>query len=198
MGRRRSKPVWWHVTSAGWFQFGPAGVGIGNVGNDIVLVLVDTEENLGNEPLVPEYDEFVVERVIGQWHLTGTEAVGADRYVFERVYVVEATAATVATRNLTDWLEADTSFMYTNVTQWTSPMNGKTWGNWAQSRLDLASVSTGVQNTGMHGQMFRDIKVGRALREGEALIYHWQLSGGAPVDDAFNVKCWFRTLIRER
>lgn len=195
MPRRTRKQYWWHVAGGGgWYQLSPGGFGITNVGRDIVLVLVDSEEPTGDEPVVPENDNFVIERVIGQWQLTGNEAVGLNYFIHERVYVTEVGPGSVSLRDLSSAREADTSFLYHNITSWDASYNGDTWGNWNSS--GLVTDQPAQYRTG--GPYFRDIKVGRRVNEGEALIYHLQIEGaGIPVDATFGGQFWMRTLLRK-
>jgi len=88
---RRKQSFFWHVGVGMWSDAEPGGSGfdtVVNVGKDIILVLVDTVEATGDEPAVPENDNFVVERIIGQWNLRSTEPIARDYYIHERVYVV--------------------------------------------------------------------------------------------------------------
>lgn len=194
MARSRSKPFWWHVSDEAWDPGAPVNAGIPNQGVDIVLVLVDTEEPVAAEPVVPERDDFVVERIIGQFMIRGEQPVQRNYFIHERVYVVDAGGGVVALRDLAAASEADTSFLYHNVTQWMAEMNSDTWGQWQEAAVDNRPS---VSNSMIHGPFFRDIKVGRRIREGEALIYHWQLVGTVdPGDAEFSVKPWLRTLVR--
>ncbi len=124
MARKHS--FFWHVPGVdSWYSSSPGGGGvIINQGKDIILVLVDSEEPAASEPVVPSDDEFVVERVIGQWNLEGTQATSRNYYVHERCYVVQATQAQVAVRDIAAADEADTSFMYHQVTAWSALYNG--------------------------------------------------------------------------
>lgn len=199
MARKARKPYWWHVPLDAWAPATPVGGHLGNTGNDVFLVLVDSEEAAALEnDVVPEHDEFVIERVIGQWHMRMDLAVGANFYVHERCYVVPSTAGTIALRNLTDAAEADTSFLYHNVTGFTANQNADAWGNWLGARPDLPDNALGSANQDPRGLYARDVRVGRRLEEGEALVWHWQLRGTVvPADDLVQVKCWFRTLVRQ-
>lgn len=188
------KQFWWHVAGAGWASGDPGSAGILNVGRDMVLVLVDSEEPTGQEPVVPEQDDFVVERVIGQWMVNGAQAVAANFFIHERVYVVESEPGALALRDLANRREADTSFLYHQVTSWDAGWNADAWGNWNSSGLvsDRPSVFATV------GSNFRDIRVGRKVLEGHALVYHLQIEGVAiPTDGDFNAKFWMRTLLRK-
>lgn len=197
MAKRTKKPYWWHVVADGWSNGAPINAGVTNVGVDIVIPLVDTEEAAALEnDLVPEHDEFVVERLIGQWQLRGEQVAPSNYFVHERVYVTQSTAGTVALRDLVAAGEADTSFLYHNVTLWSASFNNDVWGNWQVGGVGDATPPEA--NVAQHGPLFRDIRVGRRLEEGEALVYHWQLRGTvAPGDAEFSVKCWFRTLVRQ-
>ena len=193
----RKKNFFWHVAPFGWFDGRPDNAAdIQNTGLDMVLVLVDTEEPTGDEPFVPENDSFVVERIIGQWKLSHFPLTGSDEwFVHERVYVVDAEPGAIAIRDLASNREADTSFLYHQVTAWHNNWNSDRWGNWRSQ----VPNTIGTMGYRMGGPNFRDIKVGRSLREGQALIYHWQLVGlPQPADNAFHLQCWFRTLLRER
>lgn len=188
------KQFWWHVASGGWASGDPTTAGILNVGRDIVLVLVDSEEPTGEEPVVPEQDDFVVERIIGQWKLTGAQPAGTNLYVHERVYVVDSEPGSLALRDIANRREADTSFLYHQVTAWDAGWNADVWGNWASSGLVTDRVGT-YRNGGPY---FRDIRVGRKVLEGHALVYHLQLEGVAiPTDGNFSAQFWMRTLLRK-
>jgi len=191
----RKKHFWWHVVPDGWSSGAPIQAGILNTGKDIILILIDSEEPLADEPVVPENDSFVVERIIGQWQMRfDTPAVATNYFVHERVYVTDATAGSVAVRDLALYNEADTSFLYHQVTPLSASYINDTWGNWdaAGNVTDLPAQYR------LGGPYFRDIKVGRRIQEGEALIYHWQLQGTVvPGDGEFSVKCWIRSLLRQ-
>ncbi len=191
---RQRKSFWWHVAEGGWASGAPDNAGILNVGRDIVLVLVDSEEATGEEPRVPEQDDFVCERIIGQWKLLGNEAPAANYFIHERVYVVDSEPGALALRDLANRREADTSFLYHQVTPWSILYDGDSWGNW-----NSAGVTANVPAQYRPGGPFmRDIRVGRKILEGHALIYHLQIEGvGIPVDGNFSAQFWMRTLLRK-
>ncbi len=195
MGRKRNN-FFWHVAQDGWFQSGPdSAATLQNIGRDIVLVLVDSEEPTGSEPVVPENDSFVIERVIGQWKLSGfPTSPGDEFFIHERIYVVDFEPGAIAIRSLDSQREADTSFLYHQVTAWHNNWDNDKWGNWRAGTAD----TVGVDAFRMGGPNFRDVKVGRRLNEGQALIYHWQMEGVTiPPDNVFHLQCWLRTLVRE-
>lgn len=180
-----------------WEGGGPTQGGLANVGVDIVLPLVQTAEPAGADPEVPDDDYFVVERIVGQWYLRSEQAIGRNYHVHERVYVVESGANFYALRDLVSREQADTSFLYHNVTAWMGGgWTADTWGNWQNGSTDVIPA---VQNAGQHGPLFRDIRVGRRIAEGESLIYHWQFAGTIdPEDDDFFCKSWIRVLLSKR
>lgn len=160
----------------------------------MVLVLVDSEEPTGDEPVVPERDDFVIERVIGQHMIFSGEPVAAQYFLHERVYVTDVSPGAVSLRDLSSEREADTSFLWHQVTAWSAGWNNDTWGNWVAS--GLFTDNPGTSRIG--GPGFRDIRVGRRVLEGQALVYHWQLEGaGVPTDSTFTLYPWFRTLLRK-
>jgi len=84
--------------------------------------------------------------------------------------------------------------LYIQVTPWGFEWNNDDWGNW--SAPGLVTDRPGAFRNG--GPTFRDIKVGRRIAEGEALIYHIQIQGAiVPDDTTFHMNSWLRVLIRE-
>jgi len=192
----RKKNFFWHVAPLGWFEGGPnSSANILNQQRDMVLVLVDSEEPTGQEPTVPENDAFVIERIIGQWNMTAfPTSPGDEFFIHERVYVVDSEPGAIGIRSLDRVREADTSFLFHQITGWHNNMDNDRWGNWGTGTSSIV----GLDAYRMGGPNFRDIKVGRRLNEGQALIYHWQLEGTViPPDGIFHLKPWFRTLVRE-
>jgi len=190
--RKRKPRYFWHVPDGCWYGGSLGGPGIGNVANDIIVPLVDTEELAGAEPTVPNRDEFVVERIVGQWLLWGEEPVAYSWLVHERYYVTQGTAATLAIRDLAALGESDTSFLFHRVNPHSGAANGNVWGSW--TGFLGGDVLAGPPPLG-----FRDIRVGRRISEGEALIMHLQLAGNVhiPEDESYQLYLWLRMLIRE-
>jgi len=180
-----------------WADGYPEGAHVGNIGNDLVLPLVVTEEAVANEPDVPNLDEFVIERVIGQFMLRSFLTGGANTLVHERLYVTPTfDGSTIALRDLESSTEADTSFMYHNVWLYHASHFQDAVSHWG----DRSNTGTLPQNVAMHGPCFRDIKVGRRVKEGECLCLHWQFAasgGGVYEDDIWQCYPWFRVLLRK-
>ncbi len=176
--------LFWHVPE--WFS-GPPSVstGISNVGADIVVDLVNAEQPDGG--LAP--DNFVVERVIGQYQLV-SDATGVDRFVHHRLYVTMGDAATLFLRKLDTADDADTSFMYSRVEFFSAGMHQIASGNWASPDIGRINMPATERNGTF------DVRVGRKVMEGTSLIWHTEVDGG-PASDTYHLKMWVRILMRE-
>lgn len=194
---KRKPNFFWHVSDQAWTQADAGGPGIPNVLRDIVLILVESMEPLADEPVVPSNDEFVVERVIGQWKMNGLETAGATTRMFmERCYVTTGNAESVALRNLWTDDEADTSFLFTKTNVWVASHDGDALGNWTGQGLNNHVNDLHASPVGL---FYRDIRVGRRIKEGEMLVYHWQFNDSVtiPSSGSYWVQPWIRTLVRQ-
>lgn len=175
--------VFWHVPE--WFGGGPSSsLGISNISSDIIVELVNTENvaTLGQ-------DNFIVERVIGQYKVVSNDATPLERYLHHRVYVTMGDATTVNLRALNTADDADTSFMYHKVEHFSISMHNDVRGTWRETSGD-----TGAAAEARRG-MF-DIRVGRRVNEGESLIWHTEVSPLAS-DDEIHMQMWVRVLLKE-
>jgi len=194
---RKNKGFFWHVGEGMWSDGAPgvqSSTVTTNNGIDIVVVLIDTVEPAAAEPVVPENDNFVVERIIGQWQLRSTAAIARDAFIHERIYLAQVAPASISVRDLASQEQADTSLLWTQVTPWSAEWNNDSWGNWQGA--SVVSDRPGIFRAG--GPNFRDVRVGRRISEGEALIYHLQIEASTPpADNEFHLEMWMRCLVRE-
>ncbi len=164
---------------------------IDNVGNDLVIELLNTDFAAPGDP---RQDNFVVERIIGQYIVRGkSNAEVGDRYMHHRVYVADGDQTSVSLRNLFTQDDADSSFLWHKVEGYDGTFIGLNWGTWANGGdADLA-------NPFMAGRLGSfDIKVGRRVEEGTSLIWHTQLNNtGILADDTWTLQMWVRCLLRE-
>ncbi len=182
--------MFWHVPTNAWFDGGPAaGGGVGNVGADIVIPLVASGDDVGERPV---NDNFVIERIVGQYQVTGDESVPVDKYVHSRVYVAESDAASLSLRNLTTADDAETSFLWHQVGPWDTVNDGVRWGDWLGV---AAGTPPATPWAGRLGHV--DIRVGRRIEGGETLIWHTQFDPTPAIVDTMFLKLWLRMLCRE-
>ncbi len=181
---RKSHFFWW-VPENGW------GEGAANVGSDTVISLVDTEPGSGS---TPQQDNFVVERIIGQWQVVSLTGL-ADQVVYhQRVYPTIASGAGVALRDLEVRDEADSDMLWHQVNMWGSNNGESSLGSWAGHSSQFHPVAPFMQ--GRYGHF--DIKVARRVNEGESLIWHLQSTQGVPPGDGtVSLFLWCRVLLRE-
>ncbi len=183
----KSKFFWW-VPEDTWSDPG----GVVNVASDTVALLVDTAPGAGNRP---EQDNFVVERIIGQWHVESPTGLTAGIFYHMRVYPTITGDAGIALRDLTSRVEADSDLMWHQVNFWGSNQAVGSGGSWnaaggASQTLDAPFMM------GRFGHV--DIKVARRVNEGEALIWHLQSTQGVPPGDGtVQLRLWLRLLLRE-
>lgn len=177
--------LFWHVPS--WFEGGPdAGEGdASNVGADLAVALVDEHDivHLGQ-------DNFVCERLIGQYQYTSEEVVPLDHYIHSRVYVCQADSTTLALRNLNRQDDADSSFLWHNVELFSTSMAGNTGGDWLSSAFSQLNQPATSRNGSF------DIRVNRRINEGTALVFQGTIIP-IPVNLTFHLKLWVRLLLRE-
>ncbi len=189
----RSRNLYWHVPA--WYENHQSRVivdGFGNTNFDIVAELINTDFQ---EPGDPRQDNFVVERVIGQYLLAaGTSAEGGDRIIHHRVYVAEGDQDAVNLRDLYTQDDADTSFLWHKVDAYSTNQIDTAWGTWANG--DANSPAPAFMD-GRLGSF--DIKVGRRVEEGTSLIWHTQLKheGANLTDNTWVLSLWCRVLMRE-
>ena len=182
--------LFWHVPSACWYSGNPLALGgIANVGGDIVTSLINTEGGLSD---VPVADNFVIERIIGQYMLTGTESVGTRHFAHHRVYVVDSDETGIAIRDIAAADDAETSFLWHQVDYWSQNYDADFAGGWQQG------VSTDpIPPTWKGRQGHVDIKVGRRVEQGQSLIWHTQLVFAPAANNTMYMKLWLRMLCRE-
>ncbi len=187
----RSRNLYWHVPVWDPNNQPNGSAGVGNIGADIVVALVDAEFAAPGDP---GQDNYVVERIIGQYLLT-TAASGAEtgsRLVHHRVYVADSDQSSIALRNLNTQDDADSSFLWHLVEPFDGNSVGLEWGSWRKGGDTDTQVA--FQN-GRLGSV--DIKVGRRVEEGSTLIWHTQLDTTALTNDTWFLQMWMRCLIRE-
>ncbi len=189
----RSKYHWYcpEWTDAG--PFTPA-TGVPNVGNEIIVNLLNTDWAPPGDPIA---DNFVVERVIGQYLLhSSASAENSNRMVHHRVYVAPSDENTVSVREISLQDDADTSFLWHHVEGWPGGWQGEPWGNWARG---IDTNPLGAQTwKGRQGTF--DIGVGRYVGEGTSLLWHTNLQSGffgELVDDTWALMMWVRVLMKE-
>ncbi len=183
---------YWHVPEWGGDDPTPsATAGVPNVDNDIVVELVNTDFAAPGDP---RQDNFVVERVIGQYMLRAdASASSVNRFVHNRVYVADGDQNAVSLRDLFSQDDADSSFLWHQVIPWEGGNNNEPWGSWVNGVAGAPQVPF---ESGRLGNI--DIRVGRRIEEGQSLIWHTQLFNGAilPSNDFF-LHLWCRVLMRE-
>lgn len=182
----------WHVSDVMWHNGPPSGLHQANVGADLFFVIVQGDVG-GVASTVPDAsDEWVVERVVGQYAFTGAEVAPANYFMHHRIYPTISDATSVALRDLSSADEAESDFMWHQVDPWSTVYDGDTWGNWQQQS---SGNPTGDRFMGRYGHV--DVRVSRRIRQGEALIWHTQFVAAAPPqDNAFNGMFWLRALLR--
>lgn len=199
---RRKHRFFWHVPVNAWTVATtmPANglMGTANVFRDVVIPLVDTNLPAALESDVPERDQFVIERIVGQYMFHSNEVAGVHRMVAHRIYPVTADASAITIRDL--WLQddAESDFLWHKIDPDVSQANGDQWGSWGKQTTGGSSDANHTLYMGRFGHV--DVKVGRRLREGEALIWHSQwtdVGGGEPSSDTKWVSLWLRLLVRE-
>ncbi len=191
MAKRKSR-YFWHVPNNGWHSSNPnPQLGVGNTNDDIVVPLIDSE--IIPVTATPEHDQWVVERIVGQWLLTSQEdAPVQHHYVHSRIYPVSADSVSVAIRSLQLAEEAESDFLWHHVSPWPTTFDTDTWGNWQTSG---AGNPSGETYMGRFGHF--DVRVGRRIEQGTALIWHTQMVPAPTADNDFFLKLWLRLLVRE-
>lgn len=189
MGKRK-REYFWHVPPGTWYTGSPVVLaGNGNVVGDIVVPLVDSETTIA---IRPQINNYVVERIVGQYMFTADESAPTDRFIHSRVYVADADATSVALRTLDTVDDAETSFLWHQVDPWAITYDTDTFGTWQQSG------GGNPQSTPWQGRQGHiDIRVGRRIEGGTSLIWHSQLEPAPPANDTFFLKLWLRFLVRE-
>jgi len=187
--------MYWHVPA--WYESRIPGANgdasaFTNVGRDILIPLINTDFAAPGDP---RQDNFVVERIIGQWQLVSkATALAGDALMHHRVYVADSDSTTVSVRDIYMRDDADSSFLYHHVSGWPNAAVGTGFGSW---RLGGSAEPQSPVMMGRQGHV--DIKVGRRVEEGQTLLWHTQVSSSAfaPVDDDWELHAWFRVLMRE-
>ncbi len=189
MGRKRQK-FFWHVPPDAWHPAEPsAATGNANVLQDIVATLIDTESV---QSARPDVDNFVVERIVGQYMLNKDAPSGLDEFWHSRVYVAPTNATAIALRDLRTADEAESSFLWHQLDPMPAVYDGDVWGNWQEA---VGPTPAATPTMGRHGHI--DIRVGRRLEGGEALIWHTQVHLPPAQNNTHFVKLWLRLLVRE-
>lgn len=177
--------LFWHVPV--WFN-GPPDAGEGdatNIGANAAVALIDEHDivHIGQ-------DNFVCERIIGQYQYTAEQAIAADRYIHSRIYVCQADDTTLALRDLNTAADADSSFLWHNVEQFQVAQNNTSLGSWASSGSSGQNQPSAMRNGSF------DIRVNRRVNEGTAMIFQGAIFP-IPINLEFHLKMWCRLLIRE-
>lgn len=193
-----SSPMFWHVPA--WYSGSPSSIaGHPNVGRDIVIELLETET--AGDSIAP--DSYWVERIVGQYQVTGFKAVGSinDAYLHHRVYKCMSGDNYLFLRDLATEDDADTSWMMHKVEIFDDSLQGSNVGSWSgpgganANGLVHQTLTPPISRAGGF-----DIKVGRKVNEGESLVWQTQIqdiTGGAPADDTYFLKMWVRVLLRK-
>ncbi len=188
--------MYWHVPA--WFNTrDPRALGnataFTNVGVDILIPLINTDFAAPGDP---RQDNFVVERIVGQWLLVNRATANGDSALIQhRVYVADSDSTEVPVRDLYTQDDADSSFLYHHVSAWPSEATGSSWGSW---RRAAEAFPSSPSMAGRQGHV--DIKVGRRVEEGQTLLWHTQLARQGELvipDDDWELHAWFRVLMRE-
>lgn len=193
----RKNKFFWHVPFQSWFRGPPTNndFAVGNVGNDIVTTLIDSESVVGSGDAHPEIDAFVVERIIGQYQMVTNDSLTVDRFVHHRVYVSQSDDTSLALRSLIDADDAETSFLWHQVDAFPAVLDGDPWGSWSTPTGVSSQVNPGQTFMGRFGHV--DIRVGRRLEGGESLIWHTEVTPGFAAQGVAGMKWWLRILVRE-
>ncbi len=188
------KRFFWHVPPSAWANIDPTVNGVASVGGNVVMLLVDAESGVTSAH--PEIDNFVVERIVGQYmfkmHAITPPPQGAG--VVSRVYVADADQAAVTIRDLNTADDAETSFLWNQVDALDPELNNEVFGSWTFLSTALQPQVRPTPTMGRYGHV--DIRVGRRLEGGDALLWHSQFLPAA-LDGSYSVKLWLRLLVRE-
>lgn len=187
---RKNKKYFWHVPPDAWYSGNPIALGgNANTNQDIVATLIDTETV---QSARPDIDNFVVERIVGQYMLTKDASVAANEFWHHRVYVAPTNATAIALRSLNTDDDAESSFLWHQVDPMPTTADGDAWGDW---QLAPGGNPSATPFMGRFGHV--DIRVGRRLEGGEALIWHTQVVFTPAANLTHYVKLWLRLLVRE-
>ncbi len=161
------------------------------MGADQIVTLVNTE-SVGAQADVSVLDQFVVERIVGQYLMTTIESVAVNRYGHHRVYVADTDATSVAIRDLIIADDAETSFLWHQVDPMSNALQNDIFGTWNHHGAGQPEATPWM---GRLGNI--DIKVGRRIDQGSSLIWHTQFEPAPPADNTWFLKLWLRMLVRE-
>ncbi len=189
MAKRKS--YYWHVPVWADVSSPTQGNGVSNVGDDIFVELLNSDFA---PPADPRQDNFVVERIIGQYMLvsSGTAESGS-RIVHHRIYVVDGDQNTHQFRDIFSQDDADSSFLWHLVEGVSASSVGGVFGSW---RKEGANEPQKPFERGRLGSF--DVRVGRRVDEGQSLIWHTQLDNqGELVNGTWDLIMWVRVLMRE-
>jgi len=181
--------LFWHVPA--WFNGLPSATGgadfVWDATGQIVIPLLETET--ASQSIAP--DNYWVERIVGQYHMTLRDTIGeiTPAFIHHRVYVMPADEVGVDTRDLLEKDDADTSFLMHKVEYGDDNLNGVVKGNWQE--LESLTLQPLISRNGGF-----DIRVGRKVEAGEALIWHSQQAISAFVTSG-GINMWCRVLLRQ-
>lgn len=186
--------MFWHVPS--WTEQTPSASGQWSfdTSGNMVIPLLETET--ASESIAP--DNYWVERIVGQYVVKANKDTGAflPFYMHSRVYVMPADQLGVDTRDLGQKDDADTSFMMHKVELIDDSINGAYAGNWGQGALDTMTLTPPISRLGGF-----DIRVGRKVEAGTALIWHSFMQGAEWPDGigqfSVGIDMWVRVLLKQ-
>ncbi len=182
----------WHVPGECWHSGTPGAIGVQNIAEDIATVLIGTD-SAGASDVPDAADEYVVERVIGQWMLHGNQATPANMFLHNRIYPTISDQGAIVLRDLVTPDDAESDFLWHQVSPWASAYDTDSWGNW---QVPGAGSPSAIGFMGRFGHI--DVRVNRRIKQGFSLIWHTQLKGVVdPLDNEFNLYLWLRMLLRE-
>ena len=150
-------------------------------------------DTTGVSETVPDAaDEWVCERIIGQYLITGNTEPATNAFLHHRVYPGMSDTTSVALRDLTTADDAESDFLWHQVDPWASVNDALVWGTWGSTTNGYPDQR---QFMGRMGHV--DIRVNRRIRQGEALVWHTQIASAvAPGDSEFQLFLWLRMLVR--
>lgn len=183
--------MFWHVPFNAWHQGAMfLGAGVQNIGRDCIVPLISTNPT-GNSPVPDDVSNYVVKRIVGQWMLQGAQAVAENHVIHNRIYPVTSDNVSISLRTLDDDDDAESDFLWHQVSPWPQEYSGDLWGSW---QAGSPTLPHGPFSEGRHGNV--DVKVNRKIRDGQDLIWHTQISGvNPPVNDEFDLFLWLRCLL---
>lgn len=190
MPKSKKRQYYWHVPPNCWYASVPnASGGNQNVGPDIVVPLIDAETTISAKP---EMDEFVVERIVGQYVAVTDAAIPVDNWLHHRIYLSQADNTSFALRSLNTEDDAESSFLWHHVEGQSNIFNNDKFGTWQSAGSGVPAATPWMTR---HGHI--DVRVGRRVRQGEALLWHTQIVPAPAADNEVSLQMWLRCLVRE-